>query len=327
VSPGCYLLHAGAGQLRLLRARLPIEQVLADAAAPEEVRERLGLVLEVREFARGLGLAVGRQYTSYAPWPGDRVVTVVVATRPGELEPAGFLFPLLGRLPYKGFFDRRLAEAEAERLRTRHHDVCVSAVPAYSTLGWLDDPVTGPMLRAAPGVLVDTLIHELVHATVFARGQADFNEGLASFVGQEAAVRFFEAREGASSEAARLERARVADERRVSAALFDLREAVAALYDREPPGAEREASRLALAAAARESVAALELASTDAGALAQRLALNDACLALESAYTRDMPHYAERLADLGGDLAELIRRARLAAAHRDPRALLLGARS
>jgi predicted aminopeptidase len=194
--PGCYLGHVASGQLRLLRARTPIAQALADPETPDDERERLALVLEARDYARGLGLEVGEQYTSYAPWPGDRLVTAVVAARPGTIEPVGFWFPLVGRVPYKGYFSVEAAEAEAQRLRARGLDVCLSPVPAYSTLGWIADPVTGPLLRAPRTDLVATVIHELLHAPVYVPGDADFNEGLATFIGEEGALRFFVARDG-----------------------------------------------------------------------------------------------------------------------------------
>ena len=313
-----------SGQWRLLRARTPVERVLHDPATPLELRDRLALVEAVRSFAAGLGLAVDRQYTSYAPWPGDRVVTAVVATRPGEVEPAGFWFPWLGRLPYKSYFDPAQARAEAASLRADGLDVCLAPVPAYSTLGWFEDPVTAPMLREGEGELAETLIHELVHATVFVSGDADFDEGLATFVGQEGSVGFFAARDGAASPAARERRAEVSDERVLSAALLELRNEVAALYGSEPAGPAREAARAGLEGLARTSLAALPLRTRDAGELAAKLRLNDACLALEGAYTADLPRYAARLAALGGDLPALMQAAREAARASDPRTALLG---
>lgn len=312
------------GQLRVLRAREPIADLLQDPGTPAEERERLGLVLEARDFARGLGLDVGQQYTSYAPWPGDRLVTAVVAAKPGSLETSDFWFPLLGSVPYKGYFDTALAEAEAAELRARGLDTCLVLVPAYSTLGWLADPVTGPLLRAPAPDLVATVIHELVHATVYVPGDADWNEGLATFVGQEASVQFFEERGGASSEAARHARARVADQRALSAAMLALREEVAALYARSAAGPAREAEREALSAAARQRIAALPLATLDPEGVADRLRSNDACLALEGTYAADLPRYDALFARVDGDLRRLLQEARAAADAGDPRARLLG---
>jgi predicted aminopeptidase len=323
VSPtiGCYLAHVAGGQARLLAARRPLDDVARDPATPAAVREHLALVPRARALAIALGLHVHGQYTSYVAWPGDRVVTTVVATRPGEVEPAGFWFPLVGRVPYKGYFDRARAHAEAERLRGDGLDVCEVAVPAYSTLGWLDDPVTEPMLRGSPGRVVETIVHELVHATVFVRDAVDFNEGIATFVGQEASVGLFA--ESGSPEQALRERARVQDDRRVSAALLAVREQIAALYASEPAGPARDAARAQAEANGRAALAALPLATRDAAALAQAARLGDACLAIVGTYAADLPRYAERLAALDGDLRAFVARLREAADAPDPRAALL----
>ncbi len=321
--PGCYLTHLAAGQWRLLRARRPVVELLANPATPEALREQLQLVEEARTFAADLGLRVGGQYTSYAEWPGDRLVTAVVATRPGQVEPAGFFFPLVGRVPYKGFFERAAARSEAEGLAQRGLDTCLVAVPAYSTLGWIDDPVTGPLLRRGAGALVETILHELVHATVFVRSAADFNEGIATFVGQEGAVRFFAARDGPDAETTRRQRERVREERVVARARWNLREEVAALYADEPPGPQRDGARAALEEAARTRLAALPLATRDADALAREARLNDACLALEGTYERDLEAYAAVLAGLDGDLPAFVAAVRAAAERDDPRAAVL----
>ncbi len=296
--------------------------MLDDPETPPELRQRLERVVEARRFAIDLGLDVGGQYTSYVPWPGDRVVTTVVATRPGEVTPAGFRFPLVGELPYKGFFDPDRAAAEEEELRAKGLDVCRVPVRAYSTLGWLDDPVTGPMLRLSEGELVETLLHELVHATVFLREDADFNEGVASFVGEEASVRFYASR-GAPGEA-EARRASVADDRRLRRALLDFRDRVADLYAEELPGPRREAERAALEVRAREEIGALPLTTRDADELAATARLGDACLALAGTYAADVPAFAARLDALDGDLGAFVRALRDAADAPEPRAALLG---
>ncbi len=319
---GCYLAHLADGQLRLLRARRSIESILADPATQPELRERLERVEAARAFARDLGLEVDDQYTSYAEWPGDRIVTTVVATPPGSVEARGYRFPIVGSVPYRGYFEEAKANAEAERLRADGFDVCVVPVPAYSTLGWMADPVTGPMLRLSDAQLVETVIHELVHATVFAESAADFNEGIASFVGQEARILFFASTEGAGS--AERQRQLVLERRAIDAITLDFRQAVADLYASAQPDAIPESERAALEARARESLAALESSSRDAADFAARARLNDACLALLGTYSADLPRYAEALDRLGGDLRKLIEAAREAVENEDPRAALLG---
>jgi len=267
-----------------------------------------------------LGLAVGDQYTHYVPWPGDRVLTNLVATPPGSLEPYSFHYPFVGALPYRGFFDPDRAEVAAESLRARGYDVCLSAVPAYSTLGWLADPVTEPMLQWGPETLVEMLLHELVHTTVFVKDDARLNEGLATFVGQEGAVRFFAAHDGAKR--AERERARVRDDRRVAAATADFRAEVVQLYQ-EPAGPARRERRAAFTERAKENIAALPLETRDAARLAAGARLNDACLALAATYEGDLAAYADLLDALGGNLEAFIERARAASEEENPRIALL----
>jgi predicted aminopeptidase len=317
LTSGCYLAHIGMGQARLMRARTPIAEVLADPSTPPPVRERLALIADVRAFASRLGLEVGNQYTSYAPWPGDRIVTALVVTRPGEVEPHEFWFPLVGHVPYKGYFDQDRAQQDARKMEAEGFATCLSAVPAYSTLGWFEDPVTGPMLRGEESELVDTLIHELVHRTVYAKNAADFDEGIATFVGQEGTIRFFETREGPTSAAAAQARALVADDRAISGRLEELRGKVERLYRMESAGPKRDAARATLEADARVAIAELPLTTQDPRALARDLRLGDACLALEGTYTRDLSRYAEALRR-AGDLPALILRAKQAALTADP---------
>jgi predicted aminopeptidase len=319
---GCYLGHVAAGQARLMRARQPIEEVLADPGTPADLSRHLRAVQRARAYARALGLDVDEQYTSYVDWPGDRVVTSVIATRPGEVTPAGFWFPFLGRVPYKGFFDTARAEAEAEKLRGQGLDVCVVAVPAYSTLGWLQDPVTAPMLRNGEGQMVETIFHELVHATIYVKDHVDFNETVASFIGQEASIRFYEQDE--TPEAAHTRRGAVRDDRAISAALVGLRERVGALYESSEPGTERHAARSRLASEARAEIAALPLRERDPSELAEEIRLNDACLALWGTYGADTDRYVAKLEALGGDLPAFIVQLREAANAPNPAEALLG---
>jgi len=322
---GCYLGHVADGQLRLLRAREPVSERLHDPRTLPEERAKLALVEQARRHARALGLEVGEQYTTYAPWPGDRLLTAVVAARPDSVEPRGFWFPLVGTVPYKAYFDRTLADEEAARLREEGLDVCLAAVPAYSSLGWFADPVTGPLLRAPETDLAITVIHELVHATVYVPGDAALNEGLASFVGEEGAVSLFVERDGPGSPAARAARGRVADLRAVSGVLGSLRQDVAALYAESPPGPERAAARRELVARARARLAATPLTTLDPGSAAASLRTNDACLALEGTYSGDLPRYEALLRRHGGDLRALVAAARAAARAPDPRRALFGA--
>jgi len=319
-SSGCYYTHLARGQLALLWARRPIEEARTDPGLSGSTRRLLDLVGPIRRFARELGLRVGDQYTDYVDWPGDRIVTTIVRTREGTLEAVPFRFPFIGRLPYKGYFDRERAIREAERLRSRDFDVCLSGVAAYSTLGWLDDPVTAPMLQRGPATLVETILHELVHATAFVSDAADFNESVAQFIGQEAAVRFFRELEG-TLEADRVvspgvrsdwpsaQRVRdfVEDRRAVARLTVGLRERLIAL-EGEP---DRDSWRERLEAETRSRMAELPLRVLEAERVSRAARLSDACLALRGTYVRDLPRHARVLDALGGDLAAMVERVSL----------------
>ena len=285
------------------------------------LRSRLELVEGARRQASALGLTVSGQYTSFVPWPGDRILTTVVATPFRDIRAAGFSFPLVGRLPYKGFFDEQAAEAEARKLRAAGFDTCVSPVPAYSTLGWLNDPVTEPMLRTSRGRIVETVIHELVHATVFVPGDADFNESVATFVGQEASARFF-----ADPEEAAAQRARVHDTRLLARELSVFGSEVEALYLSQVPDEDLPAQRGQLEPRLRHRIAGLPFHSHDreaAARIAQKIRLNDACLALRGTYATDLPAFEERLASLDDDLTAFVAELREAALAGDPRPAFL----
>jgi len=289
--------------------RQPIEAVLADPTTPPDVRSMLARIEDVRAFATDLGLEVGGQYTSYVDWPGDRVVTTLVRTREDSLETVPWRYPILGALPYKGFFERERAERAAERLRGETYQVCVSGVAAYSTLGWIDDPVTRPMLARGPAVLVETIFHELVHATAFVPGDADFNEGVAQFIGQQAAIRYFEQNPPGDDtpedwpDAERV-RGAIGDRTRVAELTLAFRDTLLELEDAPDRSAQRRAAEDAL----RRELASLPLAVYDPAAVAVRARLSDPCVALRGTYVRDGPRHAAVLEALGGSLPRMIER-------------------
>ena len=263
---------------------------------------------------------MGNQYTSYVEWPDDRIVTTLVRTRHLSVEAVPYWYPFLGELPYRGYFDRAKAEAEADRLRVEEqYDVCVSGVSAYSTLGWIDDPVTSPMLVRGGPSLVETLLHELVHATAFLDDAPEFNESVAQFIGQEAAARFFSLGEppGWPAQAtvpwpsSTRVRSTIDDRRQIAEATIAYREELRALEAEAARDLASHAARVEAAqAAARARLAALPLEVLDPARIAEKTRLDNACLALRGTYVRDLPRHAEVLAGLGGDLAAMIERLR-----------------
>jgi predicted aminopeptidase len=168
------------------------------------------LVEAIRTFARNqIGLDTATNYTCIFDTGGQPVGWNVSACPTDRFEPYLWSFPIVGQLPYKGFFDRKMAEAERDALIELGLDVIMRPLSAFSTLGYFSDPILSPMLEYPPERLAELLFHELTHGTVYVSGHTDFNESLATFVGQTAGERFLSFQYGEKTpliDAARLKR-------------------------------------------------------------------------------------------------------------------------
>jgi predicted aminopeptidase len=224
-----WLIEQGVGQAEVLVAARPIEPILADPRTPPSTRKRLRLVSAARDFARhALGLEVGFQYRRVTFLDAPAVVYVVSAAPRTSLEPYLWRYPLVGALPYRGSFALEDAEALAATFGAAGYDVDVRPVTTYSLLGVAPDPVLSTMLFAYDELtLVETVIHELAHATLFVPGQGAFNEGLATFIGREGRREFVRRAYGEASviqtRLAVVDKDYAAFDRAVSALAFDLR--------------------------------------------------------------------------------------------------------
>lgn len=200
---GCqfsYLAHSGYHQAKLMASREPIEKILASSKTPEETKRKLRLVQEAMEFARHeMHLKTHGNYRAYVALEDPYVSYVVQVAYAYELKSHKWNFPLVGSLPYKGYFVKAMAEDEARKFAPEQFDTYVRGVSAFSTLGWLRDPIYSSMLRYTDHDLVETVIHETVHANLYIKSNADFNERLATFIGQEGVKAFYLKKEGESS--------------------------------------------------------------------------------------------------------------------------------
>src|ERR1700722_14842900 len=201
--PGCaigYFTQAAQGQWRLMRARRPIEQVIADPASSEELKARLWVVQDARNFAVSeLGLPDNRSYRSYSDLKRPYVVWNVVAAPEFSVRPLRWCFPVAGCVSYRGYFHERSARRFAAGLAARGNDVLVAGVTAYSTLGHFADPVLNTMLSYGDLDLVATIFHELAHQLIYVRNDSEFNESFAMTVDEEGLRRWLAMR-GQSAE-------------------------------------------------------------------------------------------------------------------------------
>ena len=189
-----YYAQSIGGHLSMLRSARPIPEVVADPATPEAVRQRLLRAQEIRVFAsRELGLPENASYTEYADLRRPYVVWNVFATREFSLDLKQWCYPVVGCAGYRGYFERDAADRAAAALRAEGYEVNVAGVPAYSTLGWLPDPLLNTFIGGSEGQVASMVFHELAHQVVFVGGDTTFNESFATAVEREGVRRWLAA--------------------------------------------------------------------------------------------------------------------------------------
>jgi len=192
-------------EAKILSRRQPISELVADPGTPSDMKEKLRVVLAARQYAKdSLRLRTKDSFTTYSRLDHDTLVLLVSAAYRDTLKPYTWWFPIVGRVPYKGYFDFAAARREAKNLAADGLDVYVRPSDAFSTLGFLNDPLLNTTLKGDTLALANTVIHELTHNTFYASGQAPFNESFAMFVGARGAAAFFRSR-GQEAAAARLD--------------------------------------------------------------------------------------------------------------------------
>ena len=196
---GCsftYLAKVGYHQAKLLYQRTPIEEVLQAPTTPQRTKEKLKLIQEAKSFAENiLKLKKSDNYSSFVQLNSSHVTYLLRVSSTHQIESYQWKFPWIGRIPYKGYFLKKEAQAAAKTFPKEKYDTYVRGVAAYSTLGWFDDPILSSMLSYSDHKLVNTIIHETVHTTIFIKEHADFNERLASFIGDIGTEIFYKQKE------------------------------------------------------------------------------------------------------------------------------------
>ncbi|HXZ59389.1 MAG TPA: aminopeptidase [Steroidobacteraceae bacterium] len=301
---GCYLMQAASGQYRVLNARVPIEQVIADPATKSELRARLTEARAARAYAsQELGLPDNDSYRSYADIGQPFVVWNVVAAPQFSLQPKHWCYPVAGCVAYRGYFHEQRARDLALELEARGFDVVVEGVPAYSTLGKFADPVLSSMLRYDDDELAATIFHELAHQLIYVRNDSAFNEAFATTVEEVGLARWLE-HQGAAQRIARFH----GEQQREAALLAELKPARARLAELYGSGAAVEEMRERKRSILAELAADIRVLESRQGVhypvYDQWMAagLNNAQLASIATYYECVPGFKRLLAAEDGDL-------------------------
>ena len=295
-----YYAQAVGGHLAVMRAAQPIGSVLDDPAGDPALKKQLEKVHAIREFAsRELGLPDNGSYRRYADLGRPYVVWNVFAAPEFSLEPMRWCMVLVGCVNYRGYYDRRAAEDLAAELRGRGYDVFVGGVPAYSTLGYFDDPVLNTFLRLGTPEVARTVFHELAHQIVFVPGDSVFNESFATAVENEGMRRWLTSH---GDERQRAAFATQSQRKAAFAALMrDFRERFHALYDLDRSAADQRQAKADLFDALRRDYARLKAGWGGFAGYDKFFAedLNNAKLASLALYSELVPAF-ERLLELEG---------------------------
>ncbi len=297
-----YYWNAVTGHLRVMQAARPVDQWLAEPAAPPVLKERLRLARRIRAFAsRELGLPDNASYRRYADLQRAAVIWNVVAAPALSLELHTWCFPVAGCIGYRGYYEEAQAQAEAGRLRADGLETAVYGVPAYSTLGWMNwlggDPLLNTFIGYPEGELARIVFHELAHQVVYVQDDTSFNESFATAVERLGQQRWLATE---ASEAARQDYARFEGRRRDFRTLVQTtRDRLRAVYQARPAAGaadDRPAQKAAALADFRNAYAALRAgwggdAAQVSGYDAWVARANNAAFGAQAAYDELVPGF------------------------------------
>ncbi len=310
-----YYWQSVSGHLALMHSAQPIAELLRDPTLDPTLRGKLELAREVREFASAqLGLPDNGSYRSYARIGRPFVVWNVFAAPELSLRLEQGCFPVAGCVSYRGYFSREDAERYAQRLRARGLETQVAGVPAYSTLGFFDDPLPDTVTRYPDAEIARLIFHELSHQVLYVKGDSRFNESFATAVQEVGVERWLAANELRTGNA-RVRRAyeEFAGRRReFLALLLRHREELERIYESDVPDSTKRAAKAAVFAALEHEYAALRARWGGFAGYDHWFAggVTNAHLAAVAAYTELVPGFLRVLAEQGGSLPRFYAAAR-----------------
>jgi predicted aminopeptidase len=195
-----YLSKLGWHQSSIAFHSVPVQEVLENEAIGHEAKGKIHFIQEVKRYGEAkLGLTKSKSYSKYFEVKGP-VLHVITASERDGLQLYRWDFPITGEVTYKSFFTQEDILKEKRSLEAKGYDTFVQQAGAYSTLGWLKDPIFSSMLQWDEATLANLILHEMTHSTIYFKGQTDLNEQIATFVGNQGAIDFLAEKYGKGSE-------------------------------------------------------------------------------------------------------------------------------
>lgn len=304
-----YLLSQAPGQLALIMDRVPFERVLKDPDLDPAVRAKLEFVLDVKKYGvEKVGLVRNKNYEIYVEVDRESVNWNLTAAPPLAMKPLTWHFPVVGEAPYLGFFSKEDAEKKAAELRAQGYDVYVRTAGAYSMLGIMADPLYSPLVKMRDEDLANLVIHEMTHGTVFIKGQMEFNENLALFVGNQGSYNYLVERFGADSEQARYALGSNEDDNTFSIEIMALSKQLEDLYASNLSDDEKLKRKAEIIAEHQRHFdeEVLPKMKTDAYARWTKREINNATVISRTTYFHDLALYDRIYAAQGNDLKAVV---------------------
>jgi predicted aminopeptidase len=317
---GLYLGKLAWGEAQILAGQVLNQEVLRDEGVAEEIKEKIQLVQEVTEFSKNtLGLRPDSCYETFYRVKDDALIYLVSACPKDSLAPYTWRFPIVGEVEYKGFFSNRDAVKEIKKLQEKELDTCLQHAIAFSTLGWLSDPIYSTVLDQHPVIVINSIIHELVHNTVFFKGETEFNEQLASFVAEKGTLLFIKKRFGASSAFYQFALDHAQDEELSTRLFQELYDALEGLYAQDLSREEKLRQREEVFDQGQERLAELGKELKTGGFLDPSERLNNAVVLAYRRYLLTPESLLQQAYEaLGGDVKRLVELLRIIKDSKEP---------
>ena len=314
-----YYWQGARGEYEILHAAEPLDAAIG-RTEDARLRQRLVEAKEIRDFASArLDLPDNGSYRRYSDLGRSFVLWNIFATPELSLQPVEWCYPVAGCVNYRGFFNETDARAQADKLRAAGNDVYIGGVPAYSTLGWFDDPILSTFVRYPETEFARLIFHELAHQLLYVQGDTVFNESFASTVELVGVNRWIaaqppEAQARLAAEQQRSERLRA----QFRALVLQARVELAAVYASDLPTDRKRERKRAILAALRADYDSAKAGEPGLAGFERWFAAdggpNNASLAAVALYTDRVPQFQALLAEEQGDLQRFYARVKALAA-------------